>query len=47
MEITQSEANQKTGTWKYWDEKGRIIKEEVYQDNILIKFNDYKKISRQ
>ena len=40
---TQSEANIKTGVWKYYNEKGKIEKEEYYENNELIKTKEYGK----
>lgn len=40
---TQSEANIKTGVWKYWNEKGKLEKEEFYENNELIKTKEYGK----
>ncbi len=39
--FTREEANIKTGLWKYWDEKGRLIKEEAYEANELIFVREY------
>lgn len=38
---TQEEANIKTGVWKYYSEKGDLIKEEVYENNELIDTEEY------
>jgi antitoxin component YwqK of YwqJK toxin-antitoxin module len=38
---TQSEANIKTGVWSYYNEKGILVKEEYYENNKLIKTNEY------
>lgn len=38
---SQKESNIMIGTWKYWDEKGRLVKEEYYENNKLIKTNEY------
>jgi hypothetical protein len=29
------------GTWKYWDERGVLLKEEFYENNKLIKTKEY------
>jgi antitoxin component YwqK of YwqJK toxin-antitoxin module len=34
-------SNIKTGVWKYWDEKGKLMKEEYYENNKLIKTEEY------
>lgn len=33
--------NIKTGTWKYWNKIGELIKEETYEDNELINVKEY------
>ncbi len=42
---TQSEANIKTGIWKYYDENGNLLKEEEYKKNVLIRSKEFKKKS--
>lgn len=41
--VTQSEANIKTGVWKYYNENGGLEKEEYYENNKLIKAKEYRK----
>jgi antitoxin component YwqK of YwqJK toxin-antitoxin module len=38
---SQRESNIMIGTWKYYNEKGQVIKEEYYEDNKLIKTKEY------
>ncbi len=38
---SQERANIKTGTWKFWDEKGKLLKEENYEHNILKSIKNY------
>ncbi len=40
---TQSEANIKIGVWKYYDEQGKLIKEEYYENSVLVKEKEYSK----
>jgi len=34
--VTRDEAGIRTGTWSWWDENGKLIKQEVYKNNSLI-----------
>jgi antitoxin component YwqK of YwqJK toxin-antitoxin module len=36
-------ASKKQGRWKYYNEKGELIKEEVYKDGVVISTKEYKK----
>lgn len=38
---TTSGANIKTGTWKYWNEKGQLLKEDYYRFGKLIKTKEF------
>lgn len=38
---TRNESNIKTGIWKYFDKKGKLVKEEYYENNTLKKVKDY------
>jgi antitoxin component YwqK of YwqJK toxin-antitoxin module len=37
----RKEANIKTGTWSYWDEKGKLIGQEIYKNNELIDTKEF------
>ncbi len=39
----ENQPNAKTGIWKWWDEKGNLIKEETYKDDVLIDKKEYVK----
>ena len=43
---TRDEANIKTGVWKYYNEKGKLEREEYYENNILIKTKEYNKVKK-
>lgn len=38
---TREEANYKIGTWSWWDEKGNLIKQEIYKDNVLVDTKEF------
>ena len=44
---TREEANIKTGTWKYWNEKGELVKEEKYKANELIDVKEYMPLNKK
>lgn len=37
----ENQPNIKTGTWSWWDEKGNLIKQEIYKNNELIEEKNF------
>jgi len=42
-EYSDTESNSKEGIWKYWSSDGKLLKEEEYLNNALVKKKEYKK----
>ena len=42
-EFSEKDCNSKEGLWKYWSSDGKLIKDEQYLNNSLVKKREYKK----
>lgn len=38
---TREEANYRIGNWSWWDEKGNLVKQEIYRDNELVETKEF------